>query len=152
MKYHFESSLGNITHQTSKSLGINLSVHLTRRGITITPEQWCVISMLYATKPSSQTQVGDFLGYDKVRVARLIEKLEHDGLITRHINPLDKRVKMVTLTAKGDKLYRMVEPWAEKTLAEATRGISPEEIILLLNLLKTINQNLEYSSWNLENK
>jgi len=61
--------------------------------VQATPEQWCVISILYATKLTTQTQASDFLGYDKVRVARLMVKLEQDELITRQINPLDKRVK-----------------------------------------------------------
>lgn len=152
MNYHFNTSLGNLTHQISKGLGARLMQHLAQAGLNATPEQWCVISMLHATKLSTQTEVGEFLGYDKVRVARLLERLEHDKLIIRQINPLDKRVKMIALTPRGNRLYKLVEPFAEKTLEEALGGFSAVDLKQLMHLLRSINQNLENSPWNLQNK
>jgi DNA-binding MarR family transcriptional regulator len=146
MKYNFDTSLGNLSQRVSKSLGSLLVSKLEKQGIPVTAEQWCVISMLYSHKQASQTDIGLFLGYDKVRVLRLIERLENEGIVERSTHVQDRRIKIVKLTEKGGKYYKQVEIHAKKTLEEATTGLTPGEVDLCLTFLKKVSENLEHAS------
>ncbi|PKP51391.1 MAG: hypothetical protein CVT92_12900 [Bacteroidetes bacterium HGW-Bacteroidetes-1] len=143
MKYNFDTSFGNLTQRISKSLGFSLASKLTNHGISITQEQWCVISMLYFQKQATQTEIGLFLGYDNVKVLRLIARLEKAGIIERNAGSIDRRFKIVNLSGLGKEYYIMIEPHAKMTLEEATKGLSSEETDLCVKILKKISNNLE---------
>jgi MarR family transcriptional regulator, organic hydroperoxide resistance regulator len=146
MKYSFDTSLGNLTQRISKSLGLRLVSKLESHDISITAEQWCIISMLKFQRQATQTAIGLFLGYDKVRVLRLIEGLERVNIIERSTDNNDKRFKNVKLTELGNQYYSKIEVHAKKTLEEATNGLSREELNSCISTLKKITGNLETDS------
>jgi len=143
MKYSFDTSLGNLTQRISKSLGVLLVKKIQEDGISVNAEQWCVISMLKFQHQATQTDIGLFLGYDKVKVLRLIADLEKDGIVKRSTDRDDKRFKIVRLTEKGSETYRKIEVLARDTLAEATSGLSDAEVRNCISMLKKILGNLE---------
>jgi DNA-binding MarR family transcriptional regulator len=143
VKYSFDTSLGNLTQRISKSLGVSLVTKLQEHEISVTAEQWCVISMLYNHKCETQTAIGEFLGYDKVRILRLIKALEKSGIVERLIDSNDKRFKIVSLTESGNHLYRLIEVHATETLREATKGLNSQEVKTCTSMLKKISLNLE---------
>lgn len=144
MKYSFDTSLGNLTQRISKSLGVLLVKKIQEDGILVNAEQWCVISMLKFQHQATQTDIGLFLGYDKVKVLRLIVDLEKSEIVERYEDKDDKRFKIVKLTEKGNETYRKIEVLARETLAEATSGLSDVEVKNCIVMLKKISQNLEY--------
>lgn len=146
VKYSFNTSLGNLTQRISKSLGESLVSKLEEHGIAVSAEQWCVISMLYNHKCETQTAIGLFLRYDKVKVLRLIKGLEKAGIVERFIDNNDKRFKIVRLTESGNQYYKSVEVHAKETLKEATEGLNAEEVKTCTSMLKKILGNLETDS------
>lgn len=144
MKYSFDTSLGNLTQRISKSLGVLLVKKIQEDGISVNAEQWCVISMLKFQHQATQTDIGLFLGYDKVKVLRLIVDLEKSEIVERYEDKDDKRFKIVKLTEKGNETYRKIEVLARDTLAEATKGLHEAEVKICVSMLKKISQNLEY--------
>lgn len=146
MRYSFDTSLGNLTQRISKSLGVRLVSKLKSHDISISAEQWCVISMLKFQGQATQTAIGLFLGYDKVRVLRLIEGLERVNIIERSTDNNDKRFKIVKLTEIGNQYYNKIVIHAKKTLDEATNGLSREELNACISMLKKITGNLETDS------
>ncbi|MBK7625622.1 MAG: winged helix DNA-binding protein [Bacteroidales bacterium] len=144
MKYSFDTSLGNLTQRISKSLGVLLVKKIQKGGISVNAEQWCVISMLKFQHQATQTDIGLFLGYDKVKVLRLIVDLEKSEIVERYEDKDDKRFKIVKLTEKGNETYRKIEVLARDTLAEATNGLSDVEVKNCIVMLKKISRNLEY--------
>ncbi len=144
MKYSFDTSLGNLTQRISKSLGVLLVKKIQEDGISVNAEQWCVISMLKYQHQATQTDIGLFLGYDKVKVLRLIVDLEKSEIVERYEDKDDKRFKIVKLTEKGNETYRKIEVLARDTLAEATNGLHEAEVKNCISMLKKISRNLEY--------
>jgi DNA-binding MarR family transcriptional regulator len=144
MKYSFDTSLGNLTQRISKSLGVLLVKKIQEDGISVNAEQWCVISMLKYQHQATQTDIGLFLGYDKVKVLRLIVDLEKSEIVERYEDKDDKRFKIVKLTEKGNETYRKIEVLAHDTLAEATNGLHEAEVKNCISMLKKISRNLEY--------
>ncbi|MBW6478322.1 MAG: MarR family winged helix-turn-helix transcriptional regulator [Bacteroidales bacterium] len=142
-QYRYDTSLGNLAHRISRGLGLRLLKKLQSEAIPVNQEQWCVISMLCFSGSTSQQQIADFLGYDKVKVLRLLLRLEKDKIICRKKDRNDRRINKVELTQKGKVYYDKIKILAEDTLSEAYSGLSSgEEKKLLKNLMK-IKDNLE---------
>ncbi len=93
------------------------------------PEAWQQINLpLGATRAllliesgraASPRTVADAMAVSRTTVTGLIDRLELDGLITRSIDPDDKRSFALTLTEKGRQLVKTIEDIRRHQLAEA---------------------------------
>lgn len=143
MKYSFDRSFGNLSRTISKALGQRLESKLREQNLSITAEQWNVISMLHHHGKLSQKAIGLFVGFNKVRINRLIDRLEKTKIVKRSASNSDKRMKIVTLTKLGNQYYQQIYPFAEETLKDATKGLNPEEVDICINYLLKISNNLD---------
>lgn len=142
MNYHFDKSLGKITQQISRALGINFEKKSLSGGIQVTAEQWTVISMLHFKGTCSQKEIAKTLFMDKVTVTRIAEHLENSEHLTRKTDDNDRRVNLVSLTPKGEELYKKLEICAEATISEALKDYTSKEQEQLYLLLEKIRKNL----------
>jgi DNA-binding MarR family transcriptional regulator len=60
--------------------------------------------------PLRQGELGERLLLAKHGISRLVDRLEREGLVTRHTCPEDQRAQFVTATAVGRKMLRRM--WA----------------------------------------
>jgi len=58
-------------------------------------------AMRHLTSPISQRDLAARLGYDASNVTGIIDRLEANGLVERHVAEGDRRVRLVSLTDKG---------------------------------------------------
>ena len=142
MDYSFDNSLGRLTKIIASSLGHDLIRRLGEVGVEISPEEWCILSMLNGSKGESQTAIGVFLGYGKVNVLRLVRAMEERGLVVRSVDDDDRRFRYVRLTAEGETVYRKAAGYASETIAFAVKGLSAEEYSTCVLVLKRIAANL----------
>ena len=142
MIYSFEDSLGRLTKVISQGLGREMSRRLEQKNISVSPLEWCVLSMLYGSVGVSQSAIGQFLGFNKVNVLRIVRTMENMGLVVRTVPKRDKRYRLVKLTRLGEEQYRLSAGLASETIIHATRGISDSEYQQALDLLKRIASNI----------
>ena len=142
MKYSFENSLGNISRMISKALGETLERKLIENNIFITAEQWSLISLLFQKGDLSQRDIGVFLGFNKVRILRIINRLEVDHIIVRMVNVNDKRFRIIRLTDLGKDYYNKIIPFAQETIEVAFNKFSEKETAVFNKLFKKIYGNL----------
>lgn len=143
MVYSFNKSLGNLSQMVSKRLGSSLEQELNASGIDLNAEQWSIISLLYQTPGLNQNGISQVFGIDKVRVLRILVKLEQLKLIERSIQKTDKRANTIKLTDKGLKIYKQVTPLAELILQKAFNSFSRNEIETYMKLTQRIINNLD---------
>lgn len=94
------------------------------------PEQ---IILMYLTEHehANQEQIATYFEIDKGAVTKTIEKLEEKGLITRQVDPSDKRKKQVMLSAQADELLaNMGQAYADWS-QHVCLGISAKEMAQL---------------------
>lgn len=110
--------------------------------IDISTEQWTVLASLWREDKVTQQRLCELTSKDKPSITRLIDKLEKRNLVTRVADSNDRRVNLIHLTTKGEKLQvdamRCIENIAEKALQD----ISDEDLNLSKNILKKIIKNL----------
>ncbi len=141
-KYQFKRSLGMLSRQISKGLGIVMQECLRKEGRNISPVVWTVISYLRNNPSSSQQDIVNFLWINKVKVKRVLDILESENLIKREISNEDRRYNKVKLTPEGIKFYDSTVDCAVDALSTAFKGFSEEEERALIEMLLRIKSNL----------
>jgi DNA-binding MarR family transcriptional regulator len=112
----------------------------------LTPLQYGVLihlSKLTGTPGIEQNSLADRLNIDRNTVSVLVEQLVKKDLVDRRVNDADRRARLLSLTAKGEKTYARLRP-AHLTANEGILApITPRERRLLINLLiRVIEGNL----------
>jgi DNA-binding MarR family transcriptional regulator len=121
--------------------------HLMRRALQEHNAQWQT-QLPDLTKPQyaalravgeqpgiEQSAVAAVAGIDKATLAVLLLRLEERGLITRAVDPADRRRRLVHLTEAGDQEIRTVVPIAAEVDAHLLDRLTPHEREQLHQLL-----------------
>ncbi|MBM9546082.1 MarR family transcriptional regulator [Leptospira sp. 201903074] len=78
------------------------------REFHLTPEQWQVLAMLWQKGSLSQKQIIELTLQDAPSVSKMIRRMESAGLILVAVSKLDKRSTVITLTAEGHSLEKIL--------------------------------------------
>ena len=143
IKYNFNDSLGFIIVKAGRLIENKLKSNFEKEGISVTPQQWSVLTVLWNEDGISQQKLADSFSKDKTSITRLLNNMEKNELILRKQNSHDMRNKKVFLTVKSKLLKKESIAVAEKTLLDALQGIDHNELRLTRNVLKKINENLD---------
>jgi DNA-binding MarR family transcriptional regulator len=90
----------------------------------------------------SQTDLASRLGMRKAAAGTLIEGLEEKRLVERRRSPEDRRLQLVSITEAGRELVDQVDHMAEDLGTQYRRGISREERVQLVSVLRRLRENL----------
>jgi DNA-binding MarR family transcriptional regulator len=86
------------------------------------PVEYATLTMLAAEPGLDQHQLAGRLAIDKMSMSNLADRLERRSLITRKLDPADRRSRTLYLTADGLRLRRRLQPAA---LAAQDRILAP---------------------------
>ena len=76
-------------------------------------------------------------------ITRLLDRMEHDGLVFRNQHSSDRRVQNICLSRAGAELFRRMAPDHERWTHEVLSVLEPAEQEELVRLLKTVRERLE---------
>src|SRR5947199_6156599 len=72
-------------------------------------------------------RVAEVLGVSRATVTGLLDRLEHAELVTRAIDPRDRRCFILRLTPKGQELIAQIEGERRAQIAEALTRLAPAD-------------------------
>jgi DNA-binding MarR family transcriptional regulator len=101
----------------------------------LTPQQVGLLRQL--DEPMSMRAYAEDLACDPSNVTGLVDRAERLGLVERVSDPLDRRVRMLTLTAKGRLTRTKVNNDLAAGLADAlgVRAVENKQIARLLQMM-----------------
>ncbi|WP_320668845.1 MarR family winged helix-turn-helix transcriptional regulator [Patulibacter defluvii] len=107
------------------------------RELDLSPPQLFALRHLDPAVPRPMGELAGALACDNSNVTGIIDRLERRGLVERRPSPDDRRVRILALTAEGERLRAAV---AERLAAPpaAFDGLDPEEQRLLAGLLDRV--------------
>lgn len=105
-------------------------------------ETWRLLVLLAIERTLSAQYACRVIGMDKASVSRAFKRMLTDGLITMELDPQDGRVRLASLTAKGQKLHDAIRELALERERALLAPLSPQERELLLDLLHRLHDNL----------
>jgi MarR family transcriptional regulator, transcriptional regulator for hemolysin len=121
-----------------------MRVAFDRRGkeLGLTRSQWWVLTALYAKEGVAQSELAAFMDLEKATLGRLLDRLEEKGWIERRPDPLDRRIKRVSLTEKVQGLMRELREIAADIRSDAMKGLTRAEHEAFIDTLLKIKTNL----------
>ena len=79
----------------------------------------------------------------KGNITRLLDRMEHDGLILRQSHPEDRRISKVTLSPRGAELFERMAGEHEEWSHELLNQLNEADKQTLVRLLQQLSQGLE---------
>jgi DNA-binding MarR family transcriptional regulator len=126
---------------TSRVGAVLASTYATRHELTM--PAWRSLAVIARHGPLSAGELGEKTSSDPYRVVRAIDLLVKRGLITRNLDPADRRRAYLELTAAGRKTYEEIEKSAVAVEGFLREGLTAQEVQDLLRILTKIDAQVE---------
>lgn len=100
-------------------------------GSGVTPSQLVALSSI---ERAGSITIGDLCQAEQVQpptMTKIVSALVEAGLVTREVDPEDRRVAWVRVTPAGARLLERSRSRKDEYLARRLRGLEPEELAVL---------------------
>lgn len=101
----------------------------------VTPTQYGLLSILVARPNIDQLTIGGELGLDRANVADILKRLESRKLVTRVVDPANRRRKLCLATAKGAEFVRRYQREMQASQEQLLAPLLPAEREVFMDLL-----------------
>ncbi len=129
-------------HNTGRSWRQAIDQRLKDLGVS--QAAWLTIAMVAkADSAPSQKQLADLLGVEGPTVVAMIDRLVASNYVERIASPIDRRVKLIALTAAGQALYAKVKSRADVFRAELLDGFDAEALRAATGLLEQVQTRVQ---------
>ena len=113
-------------------------------GLGLSQARWLVLLHLARfDTPPTQRELAQSVGVEGPTLARLLDGLEAQGLVSRQAVADDRRAKQITLSAKAQPLIEQIEAISTQVRHELFAGIDPVELQRCQQVQERILANLE---------
>lgn len=114
---------------------------IAEEGVSITPEQWGILSYLWEEDGLTIKEIVLRSRKDFANVTRIIGKLEKQGYIRKSKNEKDGRSFLVYCTEKSNEIKQNIGKCQNRSLEISMNGISKEEQSVFLQIIERIEKN-----------
>lgn len=132
-----------LTGKISTTINRALLRAFSQDDLSITTEQWTVLSCLWKEDKVTQSDLCDLTRKDKPSMTRLIDNLQRSKIVVRVPHATDRRVNLIHLTQYGASLREKVTSVVQGVVDTALQGVSESEVIVARAVLNKIIANLD---------
>jgi DNA-binding MarR family transcriptional regulator len=100
--------------------------------------EYGALTTLDAEPGLDQQTLAARLGIDKVSAGQITDRLERDGLVSRQLDPADRRARVLHLTPEGLALRRRLQPAALEAQERILAPLQTSERLTLIDLLTRV--------------
>lgn len=115
-------------------------------GVQLDRAAYAVICRLDACGPVRVSELAGLLAVDASTASRQVAQLEQAELVTRALDPVDRRAAVVRLTGKGEQVLGKVRAARRAGLGKLLAGWSEEDRRQLATLLARMVHEIELST------
>jgi DNA-binding MarR family transcriptional regulator len=101
----------------------------------VTPIQFGLLSVLMMRPGIDQATIGEEMGLDPANVAEILKRLEDRGLVSRVVDPLNRRRKLCLTTQAGKKFVQRYQRDMQLSQQQLLEPLAPAERRIFLDLL-----------------
>ena len=133
---------GYFIDRTARAIKADLSDRFRKLKADVTPEQWLLLSKLYADNGQSQVELGDGTYKNAPTVSRIIDLLCKKGLAERHPYEGDRRKFKIYITDAGRDLIQLTIPQVVNARVDGWSGLNNEDYENFIRIINKIFKNL----------
>lgn len=131
--------------KTMKHIDLYINARLSEKGVNLSRQQVVLMKILNEDGPLPQNNLAFLTDRDKTSLTRLVNGMEKKNLVARTTSPEDKRVNLVHITKKGEKVLNETAPALLAIASEMESGISAEEVETVIRVMGKIQENIKIS-------
>jgi DNA-binding MarR family transcriptional regulator len=108
--------------------------------------QISILMQLHHKGPCGMSEISNRFDISAPAASQLVDKLVHAGYLERTEDPIDRRAKLLTLSAKGEELVQQGTEERYRWMDDLTSKLSAEErtkVVEALNILTEAAQTME---------
>jgi MarR family transcriptional regulator, transcriptional regulator for hemolysin len=135
-----QDAFGFLIHDVARLLRKNFNRRVQSFGLT--QEQCRVILHLSRCEGIQQVDLAELLEIKPITLARLLDKLQENGLIERRRNPDDRRAFRLHLTHDAHAVLERILDLGAATRADANRRVSRADLEKMFSVLSRLKANL----------
>jgi len=137
----FDRSLPMALLRAREAVMKKFSPALKEHGLS--PQQWRVIRVLVEEQTLDVTEISERCALLMPSLSRILQNLQKRGLIDRVTARNDQRRSLVSITAKGRKLFRTLSPINEARYTYITERFGYGKLELLYELLDELVEKID---------
>lgn len=131
-------------YNTARAFRVAVDRRLKHLGMS--QSSWITIAVVAkANEPLSQIELANLVGIEPASMVATIDRLVKAKLLIRKASELDRRVKLILLTAAGEKLYGKVKAEADEIRKEFLGHIDRQRLLEAAELLEHLEEVAEKS-------
>jgi MarR family transcriptional regulator, temperature-dependent positive regulator of motility len=96
-------------------------------GFDLTSVQFAALDAIALQPGIDQATLAATIGFDRATIGGVIERLESKALLQRTVSESDRRARLLTLTAEGQRVLAECRPVVENLQAEILAPLSVKE-------------------------
>lgn len=100
--------------------------------------QYTVVALAAAKSPIAVNQMARMLVMDRTTLARDLQPLERDGLVSIEVDPKDNRVRLVSITQQGRAVLEVAQPLWLQAQSRMAELFGEERLLQLIGELKEV--------------
>lgn len=133
-------NFGFLIKDVSRLSGLNFEREAA--GLNLTLAQCKVLIYLQRSQGISQVRLAELTDTDPMTLVRILDRMEREGLIERRPDPADRRARRLFMTAAAEPLVDEIWRIAARARAATLGALSPDERVVLVELLERVHANL----------
>lgn len=135
-----EQSFGFNLHDAARLL--RRDFERRARALGVTRAQWSALAYVVRQPGMRQSQLAEVLEVTPIAVARLVDRMEQEGLVERRPDPDDRRAWRLHITARARARLEQLREIGREVRAIALDGIPATDQDVLIAALRRIRSNL----------
>jgi MarR family 2-MHQ and catechol resistance regulon transcriptional repressor len=115
-------------------------------GLCLGDSDFRVLEVLLHKGPLPVNTIGPKVELTPGSISVAVDRLEERGLVKRKLDPQDRRIRTVYLTAEGESAIQRVFAHHEREMERLLRTLTRQERSTLISLLKKLGQSVQEQS------
>ena len=135
-KPSIDSEITWLLHRAAQRMHVATGEQAEKHGLQL--RDYIVLSALDKTPNLTQAELGKAIGLDKTTLMSQLDRLERGGLVVRHTDPRDRRIRIPAITDEGQALRATVADACATVEAAVLGDFGQDQVQALRHMLFTI--------------
>ena len=111
-------------------------------GLELTPGEIRALAHVARYEGSRQAALAEYMGVEPMTLSAYLDRLEARGLITRSVDPSDRRAKIIDPTDQAERIFAEARPVALAVYERTVAGLNEDEREFANRVMRRMRDNL----------